>query len=283
MDTQPTRGSRATALMAALALLISVWGIVAVRQAGAGGLTRSIKVYDDKGDCPSTADPCSFLTDNSVSRDELISGSVGTTEVIANAINGTRVAPGSLDGSDIGTLNLNNIQGVFPSVVATKSLEMAATSNAYIGKPPGAPSNPAFFSFDTVTEHTVGAWAPCETDPAAPPPYPCLDVPTSGNYLITIEARWEDNSVGTREVALIATPVEAGGCGPGQFTATFYSVLRDSQPAANLTVLASESKRLQVASVLAPLEAGQCIVAYARSGDGNVTSDLAYTLSMVMQ
>ena len=137
---------------------------------------------------------------------------------------------------------------------------------------------PRFYNFDSVTQQG-GAWAPCETDPAVPPPYPCLRVPVDGTYLVTASARWENNTTGNRTIDVAAS---VGGCAPGDgFSANFYHLVFDNHAASSLTLNSAENKRLQGVTGVAELEAGQCLMGhlFVAEADSNQTVDFSMSLT----
>ena len=135
-------------------------GIVAQDGAQAGGGEEPVRIYDSTSQCTDflqrSTKPCGYTLENSVSSDELVNktisgsdilnGSISSLLLANNTIQTQDIKNGEVSGDDVGTLKLSNFEGVIPQVFATKSFELTSppNANAYIGDPPGAPSNPAF-------------------------------------------------------------------------------------------------------------------------------------------
>ena len=274
MERSRSRLQVATAIMAACALIIAMWSVVAQGPAGAGSAQDLlIRVRDTKSDCTGI-DRCGYTSLNSISEGDVQSDAIGTSELQNNSVLSGIIGAGAVQGSDVANLSLDGRDILFPGVTAVGSAEVVSNAQFGLADPP-VPTE-SFHNYDSVAERGLtDAWTPCTygSDPARP----CLRVPETGPYMVTLHGTWENNTAGNRAIALNVS----SGCGPTTFGGAPFSPLRVLQSASTLSQ--DDSLLGQHASGLVDLIKGQCLVGYVFTSGAGSNQDVEFTMSLVQQ
>jgi hypothetical protein len=199
-----------------------------------------------------------------------------------NAVGAPQIAPGAVNSSEVGQLELQNIQGLMPSVsgVFTGS-DLSIVSPRVIGQPdPAQPANNSSSLTFTSFSQSGAEWR-C----TLPSGLACLRAPAAGTYLMSMKVSW-DSQVGSpssSRVAFVFLPDETGLANANTVVAASGGggVLASALPTS------SDGKQTQAFSQLVTLEAGQEIMLFVDYHDvmQMPLNSLSFTgeLSLVLQ
>jgi hypothetical protein len=274
----PTLGT----ILGATALVISITN--AVIPAGAGGqLTDTFPVKGSRIECGGvSSDACGYLTTGSVETNHVAPNTLIAADISTNGVGTLEVQGNSLTPSDILRVGLQEVRNAYPGFTASETVtDIPSGGNVYFGRSGAAPANASFFNYTEFETQWTQTWEPCASPADEPPQFPCLKVPTTGTYQLTMNGLWEENTVGNRQLELFYSPGPAcsiADVGPDS------RLLGSFQPAASLpTNDGAASGRVQIASGLVSVEAGDCVFGHAFNGDSATALDLTLDVSMILQ
>lgn len=171
------------------------------------------------------------------------------------AVSTSQIAPGAVNAPQVGQLELQNIQGLMPSVSGVfAGTDLSVMNPQFIGQPdPAQPATHA--SAVTFSEFSQsGADWRC----TLPSGLACLRAPAAGTYLMSMKVSWDSlaGSASSSRIAFVFLPDETGLLNSDTVVAASGGggVLASALPTSQ------DGKQTQAFSQLVTLEAGQEIM-----------------------
>lgn len=172
-----------------------------------------------------------------------------------NAVGAPQIAPGAVNSSEVGQLELQNIQGLMPSVSGVfTGTDLSVVNPQFIGQPDPAQAATHASSLTFTSFSQSGAEWRC----TLPSGISCLRAPAAGTYLMSMKVSWDSlaGSPSSSRIAFVFLPDETGLLNSNTVVAASGGggVLASALPTS------SDGKQTQAFSQLVTLEAGQEIM-----------------------